>query len=1004
MPEKPVPNLFLVLGLDPTKAWNQTEYERQLQKKRQEWARLVNMPTQKGIQAKQNLGLISEFQRIAADETLRKAQADEARQAQNAAQAEQIKKLDERVKMLEIRGYILEEELTLLIKDFAAVLPEVQIKSRIKVPLQKAQAAARPRAAALEPGQAKEIRIRLDALGKVDLYDFLGIGRADNARLTQRAREAYDAVQKKGSKSADDTIAAELAGHCLSIFKSDAERAKYDETLRLQAYESLKEKVDVIGQVAKRVDAKQMNELLRQAREQRLDPDEALAIIRELAAKRGFAIVETEQMVGAVKDLRRCGYCGQLNEKAKKHCVGCGQPLQEPCPKCAQPVASDESACGACGFPVGNRIYVLMLLNEGTQACSRRDWDAAVNVLEQACQAWPSAADSLGKRIKDFEAEIQPKKKMRDDLIQEVDQAIAKKHLYKARKLLPELEQVLNADSTLPRKYRSQIDPRIQQAETQLSQLRAGSGGAEQAIRGYQDVLGICQDCQEARDMLAKTPPSPPSNINATVSGQVVHLNWQPSPSIGVRYTVVRKKQSRPVAVNDGERIATVDGTLYDDCAAEVGVPAYYAVYADREGTPSKDAATLAEPVLIMQDVERVTARVADQQIHLRWQVPPNVHRVLVSRSETAYPKSINEGVPIRTLDSGQAVDNSVENNHRYFYTVFCQFLDQANCPQTTAGVHVDASPQQPPSPVRDISVTESGLPNARHLLLRWQPPSKGDVVIIKSLEPTGLEFGAVVPQVDLAKYGLLLATTANQAIDEIDRLGFCYYLPVVTFQGLGYIGSEKRYVSVEDVSELSYQNLGSALRLQWRWPNDCQEVLIAHSYSEWPTPNAAGSTTIPLTRAQYELHGYFDITNPIKANHYVIVFATVTQSGQRMIAAGENKSARALIHLGDRITITYEIKRTLVRKEFNLDLTIDGEGTMPALTLTAKQMVLPMSRLDGERVLHIETAPIRRHQSYPIPALALRRQSYARLFLDNDELYGAVLLRHPDKDKLRLF
>jgi hypothetical protein len=1006
MPEKTSPNIFILLDLDPTKPWNQAEFERQLQKKRQEWSRLVNMPTQKGIQAKQNLGLIPELQRIAADETLRKAQAEAAQQEKNAAQAEAIKKFEEQLELIQIKGYILEGELSRLIKDFAGVLSEREIRGRLKVSVQKEQATARPRAAALEPDQAKTIGVKLNSLGKTDLYDFLGIGRADNEKLVQQARILYKAVQDKGTKTADDTIAAELTGYCITIFKSDTERAKYDETLRLQAYESLKEKVDVIGQVSKRVDSKQMDELLREAREQRLNPDEALVTIREHAAKRGFSIVETEKMAGVVKELQRCGYCGKLNDKDKKHCVACGQPLQEPCPKCAQMVASEETACGACGFSVGNRLYVMTLLNDVGQARGKRDLDAATVLLEQARQAWPSTGtDALGRRIKELESQIQPDKTVRDALIQELDKAVGQKHLYKARGLLSKLEPLLPNDNPLPRKYRGQIDPKIQQAETQLRQIQAKTSDPEAAIRGYQEILSICQDCQEAREILARTPPSPPSNLKAGVSGRVVHLNWQPSPSSGVRYLLVRKKQSRPIAAGDGEQVAAVEGALYDDNTAQIGMPTYYAVYADREGTVSKDAAALAQPVLILQDVAQITARVADRQVHLRWQVPPNVHRVLVVRSETGYVTRPEEGVLISPLDTGQAVDNEVENNRSYFYTVFCQFLDHAGRLQLTRGARIEATPQPPPSPVEDITITDSGPFNARQVLIRWQPVAKGEVVILKAMQPTGLEFGAVIPQPDLATYGQVLATSGNQASDQISRLGFYYYVPVVVFHGLAYIGPEKRYVCVEDVSELTVQNMGTALRLHWRWPTDCQEVLVAYSYTGWPQPHAPDCTTISLTRAQYELRGHYDITNPVKANHYIIVFATVSQGDQRIVAAGENESARRLVYLTSRISVTYEIKKPRIGKGFNLNLTIDGEGTLPSLILMAKQSVLPMSKSDGAVILRVESGTIqKRNFSFSISSESIRWQHYGRLFLEDDSLYGAVVIRHPDKEKLRLF
>jgi len=1007
MSEKPVPNIFILLDLDPDKSWNQAEFERQLQKKRQEWSRLVNVPTQKGIRAKQNLGLIPELQKIAADESLRQSLAEAARQEKAATRSKEIKEFEDRLELLQIKGCILEGELDLLITEFVSVLSEPEIRSRLKVPIRKEQPAARTHAEALESTKAKEIQRRLQSQDKTDLYDFLGAGWADNSVLLQEARKRYEEVQNKGVKTPNDTIVSELSGYCLDIFKSDAERAKYNETLRLQEYESLKAKVDVIGQVARKVDAKQMEQLLREAREKKLNPDEALSVIQQHAGKKGISIVLPEAMVGSIRELIRCGYCNHLNDKDNMHCSGCGQLLRDACPKCGQMVASEDTACGACGFPIGNRLYVVSLLNDAAQAHVRRDLNASMDLLGQARQCWPStSADTLGKRIRELEAKVVPDKKAQDNLIRQLETAIARKRLYEARSLLPQLERLLPADNPLPGKYHAQIEPKIQQAETRLGQAQQASKiDPEKAIRLYQEVLSLCQDCQEAREMLAQTPPSPPLNLQAHVSGLLVHLTWRPSPSQGVRYVVVRKKQSRPISASDGERVAIVEGSLYDDTAAEVGVPAFYAIYADREETPSKDAAVLSQPVMLVQEVTRLTARVAERQVSLQWEAPPNAHKILLVRSETRYPTHAEDGVLIPTLGKNQAVDNQVENGRRYFYTIFCQFLDHAGKPLLTDGTRIEATPQQPPSPVKDISITDSGPLDARQVLIRWEPVTKGEVVVLKSSEPTGLEFGAIILQQDLSKYGQLLVAHANQANDQINQLGFYYYLPVVVFQGLAYIGQEKRYVCVEDVADLSVQNLGRALRLQWRWPPNCQETLVTYSYTGWPRPHTSEAITASLTRAQYDLHGYYDISNPVKVDHYIKVFAVINQGGQKITASGESKAARKLVCLTSRISVSYEIKKPWMRQGLSLHLSIEGEGTLPALILTAKQAVLPMNKSDGEIVLRVEAAPIQKHQlSFALPPTASRRQSYARLFLENDAFYGAVTIRHPDREKMRLF
>jgi hypothetical protein len=251
------------------------------------------------------------------------------------------------------------------------------------------------------------------------------------------------------------------------------------------------------------------------------------------------------------------------------------------------------------------------------------------------------------------------------------------------------------------------------------------------------------------------------------------------------------------------------------------------------------------------------------------------------------------------------------------------------------------------------------------------------------------------------------LATTSQQAEDTIRRLGRYYYLPVVVFQGTAYIGQEHEYSCVDDVSALSVQNLGRSLRLQWQWPQNCQEVLVAFSYTDWPRPHEAETVTIPLTRGQYDLNGYYDITNPAQADHYITVFAVIGQGEQKIRASGQAKSARKLVSLASRIMVSYELKKSWLTGRIHLHLNIKGRGHLPALILTRKQATLPLNKFDGEQIFRLEDAPIYKERlHFTLPALAARQRqgSYAKLFLENDDLYDVVTIRHPARTKLRLF
>lgn len=1008
MVDKVEPNIFILLDLDPDKPWNQVEFERLLEEKRREWSRLANRPDIKGQQANKNRGLIPDIKRIASNESLRQSQAEAAKLQRSQERSQKLKQLDDTLTLLQAKGYILPEEFDQLMKSYGGLKTENELRKLIGVPIRKAPSGGRQKRETLDPLIAKEIVKRLQGLNKLSLYDFLGLDENTESNfLLKKADTLYRAVTSKGAKSSEDTLVEELCGYCISIFKSQKERQKYDESLRLSIYEITKQKLDIAAQVTREIDARQMEQILQDARQKGLDPEETLSVIKEYAAQQKYTIVVPSGLIEKYQDIRRCGYCKKLNDAANDYCTSCGKSLRDPCPKCNSPVLSDDMACGACGFPTGNRAFVSLLLSDAEQSGFDFNYSLALDYLEQAHQAWPvDGKDPLSQKIKELTEKMKRGFELQKDAIDKIETAIRKKHFYTARDLLPGLSKVFQQSSQLVSDYSRTIKEVLSQTEMLLSQARSiDQSTPEKVILGYQAVLAVCQDCQEARRILAQTPPSPPTNLQARVTGKLIQLTWSQSPSHNIQYSIVRKEGSRPVSVEDGSEICVVNSTNYDDTAVEIGISYFYTVFSNREGVCSRDGATLTTPVMVIDDVENLSAQVLNHQVSLSWKNPPNVHEVIVVRSEKKYPTSNTDGIPITILDSNQAIDNKVQSEKEYFYTVFCQFKNISGQLILSQGKSIKAIPQTPPEPIREVKIAASGSPDSRRLHFRWDRVLKGDVVLLKSPASTGLKDDAIIPASELNRYGQILKATSENATDELNTLGFCYYQPVVIFQGMAYIGREHRFVSIDDISDLSVQNLGHALRLKWQWPQNCNEAIVAFSYSGWPEQEGKGSTTITLTRAQYDLNGFFDIHKPLIADHYIIVYAVIGQGEQRIVASGEYAGARKLVCLKSRILLEYEIKPSLLKTKFSLCLYIKGEGDLPKMVLIRKHGALPMNKSDGDLVLTLNAQKIQNdHFTFPIPENYNQRQSFARLFLQDDTLYDVVTIRHPALEKLRLF
>jgi len=395
--------------------------------------------------------------------------------------------------------------------------------------------------------------------------------------------------------------------------------------------------------------------------------------------------------------------------------------------------------------------------------------------------------DTLAQKIKEIQTEISTLTTQQSKVTQQMGEAIKQNRWYEAQRLLPELAR-FNV-STIG-EYRRQIESKIQQVETKLGQ--ASGVDPEKTVALAREILQLCADCQPARELLTKTLPSPPINLQANVNGQIIQLTWSASPCREAKYIIMRKKQVRPTSTQDGEKIATVTAMEYDDKTAEVGVPTFYTVFADRDGIISKDTATLKQPILRLQEVLQLQSQIDNQRVQLSWQLPPNLHEVVVRRDTIKPPETIHAGHGVSVLQNREAIDLQVSDGQRYFYRIFAGFKNYNSQIVTTTGTVVEVTPTRPPQPIADLVITSIGITQPQ-LQLRWSTPAKGTVVLLKSPRSTQLLVGQTMSIADLNQHGELLSTPTNPLILSVNFDTY-YVCPVILLDGMAYIGQEESY------------------------------------------------------------------------------------------------------------------------------------------------------------------------------------------------------------------
>ena len=249
-------SFFVLLGLNPDERWDQVRFETLLKSKQRQWGMESTGIGPKANQAKIYISLLAEIQRVMSDLVERENEANEARKELVDQKKERIGKFENQLRRAQSKGYLEEAEFKGLVKDFADVLTEPDIRSRVTVPVQAATSGSR-KPDQLDASVAKEIAQKLSHLHLKSLYELLGKppthSRAD---LYTLADQLYLDMVKR-PPSPEITLTMELAGQGMKVFDSDVMRAKYDATLH-------QEKINVLlkdlGEIVSRTASKEVHE------------------------------------------------------------------------------------------------------------------------------------------------------------------------------------------------------------------------------------------------------------------------------------------------------------------------------------------------------------------------------------------------------------------------------------------------------------------------------------------------------------------------------------------------------------------------------------------------------------------------------------------------------------------------------------------------------------------------------------------------------------------------
>jgi hypothetical protein len=378
-------NFYILLGLDPS-VEDLKVIEATIIAKSAEWSKMRNHPSD-GNKYSQYLGWMPQMRKILInDPATRKAEADEARQLRGQKQKEAYEELDRALKVLAAKGHIFQSEFNKLVAQYK--LPEVEVRSRVKVPVKPDPASSaipddgvKP----LENSVFRAIEADLKVLGKKDLYDFLGLmPNSSLSTLTAKTDEIDREIKTRAFKDTA-TVTISLVGHCKIVFKSEDNRKGYEKAAQIANLQTLLPLLHLAGEDGV-IDAREYEALVTAGMEKGNKKEAVEAFLKNEISKKKWSL--TVMADSALDQISGCGVCGTLNKTTAQFCSNCAAPLKIACPQCGKENPNSNRGCFNCGFAIGDMLNALPLIRQAQEALTLGALSDAERLLNQAAMFW----------------------------------------------------------------------------------------------------------------------------------------------------------------------------------------------------------------------------------------------------------------------------------------------------------------------------------------------------------------------------------------------------------------------------------------------------------------------------------------------------------------------------------------------------------------------------------------------------------------------------------------
>ena len=416
----------------------------------------------------------------------------------------------------------------------------------------------------------------------------------------------------------------------------------------------------------------------------------------------------------------------------------------------------------------------------------------------------------------------------------------------------------------------AELAPSLRRAEALAAKARKLERTAPPSARNlYRQALDIAADLPDALAGLARTPPDPPTAMDAQVLGDRIRLIWTPPPPDGLgplTFAVLRKRNGVLEHPGDGTRIAEVGTCEFDDMLVTPGETVGYAVLSRRGGVDSVGAISLG-PFVFLADVKDVNVELGEREAELTWSPPRGIAEVRVIRKRGGPPTQPEGWRPAR-LGLGSRDRPRQRPRSRRSLRDLCRLPD-ARRPA--------CSPRPGSSCPRDRSrSSRRSWPRKLHGSCKSRRAGSGSTGSSRSAAPSGssalrIPFPWRPVRVSPASRSSLSEDRGSNRPRRIapttpirPASGLCHYTPILAWAEAWIIGHGAVLTRVPDPTDLRATRAGSGLgstpgggvrvTLRWRWPAEATAALIVARQGAPPQgPSDPLATTTNVSRTDYE-------------------------------------------------------------------------------------------------------------------------------------------------------